>query len=273
MEDDIQTQASTKIAYVVPLCKFEKILLDELGQLLDDKDLVDSSARNYTVEEVFLKWKWGNTVARGLKDWLFGETLEKNHKGDKPSAYTDFENYLAHTESNETTLKRATLIQDANPDFVARLGSMPIDVVEVQPNEEDRLHWMTVARIYGKCLPWVEHSQLFDRDPSFEIFCLIRVFTLRWHYPQNRNNIFGAFLATPTFHDCWKIRIRPIKRATAGVSSPEQQDLLPSDSDTDEVSENLAAGLGLKDDDEFGDGDFIITKQVQLDSLPKVRLD
>ena len=268
MDGELQTQLSTKVRYVVPLCDFEKILLEELGQVLEGGRFIASATRDYSVEEVFQRWKWGVLVTSGLKDFLYGETFEKDYKGDKSSAYNAFGGSLTRGEMKERCIARADLIQNANPDFLTRLGTRPVDALDVQPPEEDLRYWKTIARIYPECLPWALQLKSF-RHHSFDIFRLIRVFTIRWQYPRSKDHARCAFFASSAFHEGWDIEFRPKQRIDRDIISPEPAS---SHVDTEKVSDPPLTEDIVEDDDFSGDEGLVITKKLPPGSVPGVRL-
>jgi hypothetical protein len=125
-----QIQSSTKLHYLVPLCDFEKILLTELGTIMEEKHFSASATRDCSTEEVFRWWRWEVSVSRGLESYLYGETFEREFQSDQNLAYTAFTRSLSKGGMTEYCMARADLIESANPDFVARLGKRPFTDLE-----------------------------------------------------------------------------------------------------------------------------------------------
>lgn len=266
MDGELQTQLSTKVRYVVPLCDFEKILLEELGQVLEERCFTASATRDYSVEEVFRRWKWGVLVSSGLKDYLYGEAFEREYKGDKSLAYNAFGSSLTRGEMKEQCIARADLIQNANPDFLTKLGTKPVDALDVQPPDEDLRYWKTIAEIYPECLPWALQLRSLQHH-SFDIFRLIKVFTIRWQYPQSRDHARRTFLASPAFRECWNTEVRPKQSAECDIISPEPAS---SYGDTETVSDSPAEDI-VEDDDFSEDEGLVITKKLPPGSGARVR--
>jgi hypothetical protein len=194
------------VSYFVPLRPFERLLLSELTLLLDQRHYPKFDPQNAPISSVFHEWSWAGLVKRCLNSDLGEELLHDEYRDDRNVAYKSFIHFLAHSESEQQNLARAEDLQSTNEDFLVKLGDRPVKDVEVKPVEKDLQLWETLSRLYqtyGRY--WKFKELLRNSEGEFDIWKLIRKFTLHWQWPQNKENVYKVLLMSPSFEAHFKV--------------------------------------------------------------------
>jgi hypothetical protein len=216
----VQADQEPSIAYFVPLSPFERQLLSDLTVLLDEHHFSSLNPQNAPITVVFNEWKWSSLVRRCLNDDLGEEHLREDYQGDRSKAYNAFIHFLAHQGELEQSLARTEGFRSSNEDFLVRLGDRPISDVEVKPVEKDLQSWETLSRVYhthGR--HWKHKELLVNPEGTFDIWKLIRMFTLQWQWPENRDSVYRALIMNPSFMTYYEVKRHD---STQDSSNPSQ---------------------------------------------------
>ena len=194
------------IEYLVPLSKFERLLIDELRSLLNEDDFDDKHNLQMSPEEAFGKWKWADRIKRAIEGEFDLKNMRSEHDGDRSKAYTGLLHYLKVGRLTDENVARINEIDIINPDFIFRLGEQPIEVVVVRPLDQDVPLWETIARILPSCEPFLNRRlNLSEPSNTFEILHLIKKFVLTWRLPFNRDIVLGLLINSPEFQAIYSV--------------------------------------------------------------------
>lgn len=194
------------VSYFVPLRPFERLLLSDLTVLLDQHHYPKFDPQNAPISSVFHEWSWAGLIKRCLNDFLGEELLHEEYRDDRNVAYKSFIHFLAHHDSEEQNLARAEDLQSTNEDFQLKLGDRPVKDVEFKPVEEDLQLWETLSRLYQAYGRYWKFKELFSNsEGEFDIWKLIRKFTLHWQWPQNKENVYQVLVMSPSFEALFEV--------------------------------------------------------------------
>jgi hypothetical protein len=194
------------ISYFVPLRPFERLLLSDLTVLLDQHHYPEFDPRNAPISSVFHEWTWAGHDKRCLNNELGEEQLHEEYRGDRTAAYKSFVHILAHSDDEQQNLARAEDLQSTNEDFLLKLGDRPVNDVEFKPAVEDLQLWETLSRLYqtyGRY--WKFKELLSNSEGEFDIWKLIRRFTLHWQWPQNKGNVYQVLVMNSSFEALFEV--------------------------------------------------------------------
>ncbi|KAN0066969.1 Protein kinase-like domain containing protein [Elaphomyces granulatus] len=203
--DHVDCESS--VAYFVPLSPFERRLLSDLPVLLDQQQFIPFDPQNAAITAVFNEWHWSSLVKRCLDDDLGEEHLLEDYQGDRSIAYNAFIHFLAHQGEAKQSLARVEGFRSANEDFLLKLGDRSIKNVEVKPVEKDLHLWETLSRLYqtyGWC--WKHKEPLSNPEGTFDIWKLIRKFTLQWQWPENKDDVNRVLIMNPSFAAFYEVK-------------------------------------------------------------------
>jgi hypothetical protein len=246
----LPTERECQIEYFLPLSTFEQRLLADLDALLNQHHFLSFDAQTTPVAAVFSEWKWTDLVKGGLKDNIGGESFNTEYHGDRSKAYNGLMQFLGRMDREKRNLARTEGFQEANPDFLVRLEDRPISDVEVKPVETDLPYWETISRLYQTDVQYWKHKDI-RRNPhgTFDIFRLIRRFTLMWQWPENKDVVYRVLVTSAAFEEFYDVK----------------QGVLGSDSDSD-----LGSGPSHYPGQVGRVERLKITKRPPSDSVPKV---
>jgi hypothetical protein len=194
------------VSYFVPLRPFERLLLSDLTVLLDQHHYPKFDPQNAPISSVFQEWTWAGLVKRCLNDDLGEELLHEDYRDDRNVAYKSFIHFLAHHGGEQQNLARVEDFQSTNEDFLLKLGDRPVKDVEFKPVEEDLQLWETLSRLcqaYGRY--WEFKGLRSNPEGEFDIWKLIRKFTLHWQWPQNKGNVYQVLVMNPSFEALFEV--------------------------------------------------------------------
>ena len=104
----------------------------------------------------------------------------------------------------EQSLARTEGFRSANEDFLLKLGDRSIKNVEVKPVEKDLHLWETLSRLYQAYGRHWKHKKPLSN--TFDIWKLIRKFTLQWQWPENKDGVDRVLIMNPSFAAFYEVK-------------------------------------------------------------------
>ena len=203
----LPTDREYQIGYFLPLSTFEQRLLADLYALLNQHHFPPFDARITPVAAVFSEWRWADLVKEGLKDNISGESFNTEYHGDRSKAYNGLMQYLGRIDRLQRNLARVEGFQEANPDFLVRLEDRPVGDVDIKPIEADLPYWETISRLYQTEVQCWKHKDVRRNERgTFDIFRMIRRFTLMWRWPENKNLIYRVLVTSAAFEEVYDVK-------------------------------------------------------------------
>lgn len=191
------------INYVVPLSKWERRLIKNIADVLNDVNLVPE----ISVDDAFHEWKWTDRVDSCLKDFFEPQKVRAEFQGDLNKANIGFLQYLEIGFLTDQNVARVKTIVAHNPKFISSLVAQPASTLVVCPSEQDLGLWKTLAAMLSVCKPFqILGTNIVSSWKGFDILELTKKFVLLQESPSNRNLVAQSLLGDTIFRSHWDVR-------------------------------------------------------------------
>lgn len=193
------------LEYTLPLCEFERRQLADLQKLLDQSDVEPYREIGSSALLAFDRWKSSSEIHRSFKDFFSDESQEE-YQNNKSKAYEGMLQWLASNETLQQNLARTEMFRNANADFIAQVESLGTNDIEVKPALPDSGAWQTIGRLYRECgQRWTRETRRNPRG-TFEVWKIIRMFSLEWKWPKNKERVYDLIIENDTFKEFFSVR-------------------------------------------------------------------
>lgn len=213
------------VVYILPLQPFEKSLVQEASNFFRAyrPAILNDPQPTSSVFNAFHSWRWAKSVAENLGDFLGGNTLQEDYRGNRILAYVGYLHFLSHTDSLSRNKARIEVYRASNEDFLASLADRPVGAIQVIPAPEDEAAWVCLAEIYesfGKS--WeLPHLPCCAWD-GFEIWPLVRMFAVHSLWPENMDCVYRVFMQDHDFQKYHEIRHPSGPRSHDAIAAVEE---------------------------------------------------
>lgn len=203
------------VRYVAPLMDFERGLVDELHNYVQSRPELLSQSHRQECMKAFDSWRWSHELQQSLREYLDveGESFHEEWGGSRASAYSALFPPLENKDGMGCQRKRLQMIRQRNNSFLDVLGDQPSSSIQLIPDPADAASWEQLDLILD-LFGWLfeRPEQLFDRDRTFDVFTVVRLFFVHSLYSWNADRIFDSVICHPMYRERFTVESPGLSR-------------------------------------------------------------